>query len=134
MFLIICMLVLVLSFLVESVWERLQDGIPSKWLPPWLKVWGAVVIAVGLCIFYRVDLVAAVLTLAGAMAVEAGVIITIMVSFSYVGAVITGVFISRGADATHKALVSLFAWLDFKKQGFYVDVYTGNDSGGDGVG
>ena len=128
------LVILIFAFLVEALWERLQDGVPAKYLPPWLKVWGAVAIAVALCIFYRVDLVAAVLALVAEMAAELGVHLGMLLGYTIVGAIITGIVISRGADGTHKLIVSLFAYLDFKKQGFYdtLNVYGRPDGGGGG--
>lgn len=109
------LVVLFFAVLVEAVWERLQDGIPAKYLPIWLKVWGAVVISVLVCVFYRIDLVAIILGLLVVQAAELGIEIAIVIGFTYVGALLTGFLISRGGDGFHKLLVTIFTWLGWIK-------------------
>ena len=109
------LVVLFFAVLVEAVWERLQDGIPAKYLPPWLKVWGAVFISILVCVFYRIDLVAIILGLLVVQAAEAGIQIDILVGFTVVGAILTGFLISRGGDGVHKLLTTFFTWLGWVK-------------------
>lgn len=108
-------LIVAFAFLVEAVWERLQDGFPEKILLPQVKVWGAVVIAVAVCLYFRVDLVAILIAILLDMAKDANVAINLSPGYSVGGAILTGFFISRGADGTHKALQMLFNIFDWFK-------------------
>lgn len=76
--------VVLLAFLIEAVWETLK----MVWQENKISIdrVGALVIGLGVAIFYRVDLI----HLAG-----------IAVSFSYFGAVLSGILISRGGNYIH---------------------------------
>lgn len=124
---------LVMATIIEAAWERLQDLIPEKWMYPKIKEWGAVLIAVGLCIYYKIDFVAALLKYLVSAAAEAGVTLTVVISVTIVGMILTGILISRGAGSFHKVLETILAWVNgvrFNNEKI-TDVY---DRGGDGVG
>lgn len=76
--------VVLLAFLIEAVWETLK----MVWQENKISIdrVGALIIGLGVAIFYQVDLI----HLAG-----------IATSFSYVGAVLSGILISRGGNYIH---------------------------------
>ena len=90
--------VFVLALVVEAVWERIQDALPRDRIPDWVKVWVSVIFAAALCLYYRVDLVAASLSMLEEHLQDT---LPVDATFSVVGAVLTGFLISRGSNFLH---------------------------------
>lgn len=90
--------ILVCAVLVEAIWENIkmvwQDGKIS------IDRIGSLVISIPVCVLTGIDIFAAV---------------NIPISIAYVGSVLTGIIVSRGANFVHDLLEKINSFTNFDK-------------------
>ena len=103
--LISLLVALLLAFLVESLTEfvfgKPFDKIPALTPHKWLLMYIALAIGVGVCFFYRLDLVS-LLTQYASGAPAPGI------SVSWVGMLLTGMAVGRGSNYLHDLIMRFF--------------------------
>ena len=90
--------ILVCAVLVEAIWENIkmvwQDGKIS------IDRIGSLVISIPVCVLTGIDIFAAV---------------NIPISIAYIGSVLTGIIVSRGANFVHDLLEKINSFSNFDK-------------------
>ena len=101
--LIVLLIAFLLAFLVESLTEfvfgKPFDKVPALAPHKWLLMYIALLVGVGVCFFYRLDIVALLAQYAGAPTFAA---------VTWLGMLLTGMAVGRGSNYLHDLVMRFF--------------------------